>query len=102
MGQGGPGPSSGGSDTKIVTTSGADQLALLNYDLSLPINYYGKGFGAYISPAFSIAQNAANIKTTTISTRTSGGQTTTTTSSVNTVETLKNYFYIEAGIYFKF
>lgn len=93
-----------GSEITTIQTIGADKLSLMNYDFSLPINYYGKGFSAFISPAFSIAQNPSVLVTSTTSSRTSGGggQPQTTTSSVSSVEKIQNYFYIEMGIYFKF
>ena len=93
-----------GSDVTTIQTIGANKLSLMNYEFSLPINYYGKGFGAFISPAFSIAQNPSELVTTTTSTRTSGGngQPQTSTSSVSSVEKIQNYFYVEIGISFKF
>lgn len=93
-----------GSDVTTIQTIGADKMSLMNYEFSLPINYYGKGFGAFISPAFSIAQNPSTLLTTITSTRTSGGNgpTQTTTSTVSSVEKIQNYFYIELGINFKF
>ncbi len=93
-----------GSDVTTIQTIDADKLSLMNYEFSLPINYYGKGFGVFISPAYSIAQNPSVLVTTTTSTRTSGGngQPQTSTSSISSVEKIQNYFYIEIGINFKF
>jgi len=93
-----------GSDITTIQTIGANKLSLLNYELSLPINYYGKGFGFYITPAYSIAQNPSVLLTTTTSTRTSGGggQPQITTISDSKVETIQNYFYLDIGVYFKF
>ena len=93
-----------GTDTQTKQTIGAGDLTLLNYEFSLPIYYYGNNFGAWISPAYSIAQNPALILTTTTSTRTSGGngQPQTTTTSSYSTEKIQNYFYVEAGVYIKF
>lgn len=93
-----------GSDIQTIQTIGAGNLSLLNYEFSLPLYYYGNNFGAWVSPAYSIAQNPAVILTTTTSTRTSGGngQPQTTTTNVYSTEKIKNYFYVEAGVYFKF
>jgi hypothetical protein len=93
-----------GTDTQTIQTIGAGDLTLMNYEFSLPLYYYGNNFGAWISPAYSIAQNPAVILTTTTSTRTSGGngQPQTTTTSSYSTEKIKNYFYVEAGVYFKF
>jgi len=93
-----------GTDTQTIQTIGAGDLTLLNYEFSLPLYYYGNNFGAWVSPAYTIAQNPAKILTTTTSTRTSGGggQPQTTVTNVYSTEKIQNYFYIEAGIYFKF
>lgn len=93
-----------GSDVTTIETIGADKMSLMNFEFSLPINYYGNNFGAYISPAFSIAQNPAELVTTTTSIRTNGGNgpTQIRTSSVSSFEKIQNYFYVEIGVYFKF
>jgi hypothetical protein len=90
------------TDTQTILTLGADKLTLLNYELSVPIYYYGKNMGLFVAPAFSIAQNPAVILTTNTARTNGSGSSQTVTTSINSVEKLKNYFYIETGIYFKF
>lgn len=81
------GNSGGGSTPSTVTTSSA-KFGILDYEISIPLSYYGNRWGVHLTPTYAIPQNPVVVK-----------------SSINspyTTEKLENTFYAQLSVYFKF
>ena len=86
-----------------TTTVDKNRLALLDYDLSIPLSYDTKKFGCFLTPTFAIPQNPINTTTSTVIKLKNGTQTTQVQNSTPLSEkTLENSFYFELGVYVKF
>ena len=73
---------------QLVQFKNADGILLLDYELSLPITYDGKGWGLYITPTYAIPQSPIQVTTP-------GG-------NIFRTEKLENSFYAEFGLYVTF
>jgi hypothetical protein len=108
----GKGSSSGGSGTsggnakidieKTVVALGTDQLALLDYEVSVPLYYRGKKWGFFFIPTYAIPQSPITYETTIKTTVTANGNSVSTTKVSQAVESLSNVFYGEIGVSYKF
>lgn len=91
------------ASSKSVTTVNNDKFTLLDYECSLPLTYDSKKIGFFFIPTFAIPQNAITTTTTTTNAFKDGTQNTHTKNSTPQSETnLKNTFFAEVGVYFKF
>ncbi|MBY0480753.1 MAG: hypothetical protein K2Q21_05305 [Chitinophagaceae bacterium] len=91
--------------TTITTTVNAmnpEQFVVMAYELSLPIYYYGKKWGCYLTPSFAIPQSAITYVTNTTTTTITNGVAHSKTVGTLSEERFGNVFYAEAGIFFKF
>ena len=97
----GSGPSI--ASATATTTVNNNKLTLMNYEFSLPISYDSRNFGVYLTPTYSIPQNAIKTQTTLDITYKNGTKTSNTFNSTPYSErNLSNNFYVEAGVYFNF
>jgi len=90
------------SSINSLTTVSNPGIKLMDYELELPVTYESKKWGAFITGTYAIPQNP--IFTTTVTTKKVAGVTSTQTvdSTPFSERKLKNIFYAELGIYFKF
>jgi hypothetical protein len=108
----GKGSSTGGGGTsgsnakidieKSVVALGTDQIALLDYELSVPLYYRGKKWGFFFIPTYAIPQSPVTYETTIKTTITANGNSVSSTRVSQAVESLSNVFYGEIGVSFKF
>jgi hypothetical protein len=86
-----------------VTTVNKDQFTLLDYECSLPLTYGSKKIEFFFIPTIAIPKNPIYTTTTTVNVLKNGTQNTRTKDSTPMSEmSLKNTFFAEAGVYFKF
>ena len=95
------------TSTTTVTNKNSNNLALLDFELSVPFSYDEKKWGIYCTPTLAIPQNA--IETTTVTEikfrsppAPNPYQTITTNSTPDSEKKLTSSFFIEFGVYFKF
>lgn len=90
--------------TTITTVSmiNPGQFKLLDYEISLPVYYYGKKWDLFCTPTFAIPENPASYNTTVKTTTTINGISNTVISKTRSQEKLTNLFFMEAGVIFKF
>jgi|GEM_PF-209701 len=89
--------------TTTITTLHPNKFLVLNYELSLPITYDSKKWGAFVTPYFAVPQNPATYVTT-ISTKrvANNGNITRWKSTSSSTEEISNTFYLQLGVYLKF
>ncbi len=86
-----------------TTTVNNSKLTLMDYEISLPINYDGKKWGLFFTPTLALPQNP--ISTTTVSNiKLKNGTESTETHDTTppSEKNLQNTFYVEVGVYIKF
>ena len=91
--------------TTITTISNrnVNKLTLLNIDLAAPIAYGIKKWGFSFSPTLSIPQNSIHtITTTVVSFKNKPSQTTKEISTPDTELNLRDLFFVEMGVSYKF
>ncbi|MBA4196096.1 MAG: hypothetical protein C0459_00950 [Chitinophaga sp.] len=88
--------------TTTVNSNNPEQYVVMDYELSLPIYYYGKKWGLFFTPTFAIPQSPITYITTTTTTTTTNNVSNTTSKKSLFDEDITNIFYVEAGIFFKF
>jgi len=88
--------------TTTVSMINPGQFKLLDYEISLPIYYYGKKWGFFFTPAFAIPENPASYITTVKTTTSQNGSSSSVITKTISQEHLTNLFFIEAGVSFKF
>lgn len=107
----GKGSVSGGTTTsgntktlieKSVTALGTNKMAILDYELSLPIYYRGKKWGVYFTPTYAIPLSPITYETTIKTTVTANGNSVSTSKVSQSVESLTSVFYGEIGVSYKF
>lgn len=87
---------------KTVTALNTEKLALLDYEVSIPLYYRGAKWGFFFVPTYAIPQSPITYETTIKTTITANGNSVTTTRTNPSVEGLSNVFYGEIGVSFKF
>jgi hypothetical protein len=86
-----------------VTTVNNSMFTLLDYECSLPFTYDAKKVTFFFTPTLAVAQNPINTTTTTVNILKDGTKNTHTKKSTPASEiNLKNTFYAELGVSFKF
>ena len=108
----GKGPGSGSTTTtsgnskilieKTVTALETNKMALLDYELSVPLYYRGKKWGFFFIPTYAIPQSPITYETTVKTTVTANGNSVSTTKTSQSIESLSNVFYGEIGVSYKF
>ena len=83
---GGTGSTSTTSTIKSLTFTNKNQLTILDYELSLPLNYQYKNFSLFAIPTFAIPVNASSYEV----------------DGALTKEKISNTFFMEIGISIKF
>ena len=109
-GTGGGGTGGGGTGSgnpvidieKTVVALGTDQLALLDYEVSVPLYYRGKKWGFFFIPTYAIPRSPITYETTIKTTITANGNSVSNTRVSQAVESLSNVFYGEIGVTYKF
>ncbi len=95
-------PGSTITTTTTVNAMNPMQFVIMDYELSLPINYFGNNWGLFLTPSFAIPQSAITYITNTTTTTTTSGVTHSKTVSNLSEERLETIFYAEVGVFFKF
>jgi hypothetical protein len=107
----GKGKISGGTTTsgniktlieKSVVALETNKIALLDYELSVPLYYRGKKWGFFFIPTYAIPQSPITYETTVKTTITANGNSVSNTRTSQSVEVLSNVFYGEIGVSYKF
>ena len=88
--------------TVSITSVNPRRFVLLDYEISAPLYYDTKKWGAYFTPTFAIPQNpdTYSITTTTVRRYRDGTTDPPTIKQFQAPETIKNSFYAQAGVYF--
>ncbi len=88
--------------TTSVISLNPNRFVLLDYELSSPLYYDAKKWGAYFIPTFAIPQNPDTYLTTTTIVRTNrnGISGTPVVRQTQTSEHIENSFYAQVGVYF--
>lgn len=87
----------------IVTTVDDNQFTLLDYELSIPMSYQTKQFVFFLTPTYSIPKNTIYTTTVTTTKLTSGIENVVSKNSTTESErNLKQNFFVEFGMYYKF
>ena len=108
----GKGPGSGSTTTtsgnskilieKTVTALETNKMALLDYELSVPLYYRGKKWGFFFIPTYAIPQSPITYETTVKTTVTANGNSVSKSITSQSIESLSNVFYGEIGVSYKF
>ena len=86
-----------------TTTVNNNTITLMDYEISIPLNYEHENLGFFISPTFALPQNPIYTTTTTVNKLLNGTQNTIVNNSTPKSEkTLSNSFFVELGLYIKF
>ncbi len=88
-------------DIQEIQLNNPKKLQLLSYEIAIPFNFESKKWGFFITPTYSLAQNAASITTTSTVIRVINGVRTIQHTTQKTTETIGNNFYAELGIFIK-
>ena len=75
--------------TTTTTTVASSKFGILDYELSIPVEYDGNKWGLFFTPTYAIPQNPVSVSTS-------------STGSTYITEKLENSFYATIGIYIKF
>jgi hypothetical protein len=87
---------------KSVIALNTEKMALLDYEVSLPLYYRGPKWGFFFVPTYAIPQSPITYETTIITTVTANGNSVTNTRTNQSIEGLSNVFYGEIGVSYKF
>ena len=91
------------STVTSVSNSNVNRPTLLDYELSAPVGYGGKKWGVAFTPTLAIPQNPIHTVTTTITTLKNGTTKSKTEDSTPDTElNLKNLFYAQLSVSYKF
>ena len=82
----GKGHSAGKNNNKVISFPQQNRFSVLDYELSVPVNYDAKRWGIFASPVIAIPVNPATYAI----------------DGVLQKETLSTSFYVKVGAYFKF
>ena len=95
-------PQAGFSTDVHIVSLNPKRFVLLDYELSAPLYYDSKKWGAYFIPSFAIPQNpdTYNVTTTTVRTYRDGTTDTPVVRQFQVPENLENSFYAQVGVYF--
>lgn len=94
---------SGISKVNAVTTVNDNRFTLLDYEFSVPMNYQTKQFVFFLIPTYAIPKNTIHTTTITTTKLNSGVESVVTKNSTTESErNLKNNFFAEFGMYYKF
>jgi len=90
--------------TTTVTNKNSNSLALLDFELSVPVSYDEKKWGIYCTPTLAIPQNAIYTSTKSVITLRNGtvNSPAPIDSTPDSEKKLSSSFYVEFGVYFKF
>ncbi len=75
--------------TTTTTTRSSSKFGVLDYELSVPVEYTGRKWGLFLTPVYAIPQNPVAVSSS-------------ATSSTYITENLVNTFYVTIGGYIKF
>jgi hypothetical protein len=85
------------------TTVDNNKITLMDYEISIPLNYEHENLGFFINPTVALPQNPIYTTTTTVNKLPNGTTTTFVNNSTPKSEkTLSNSFFVELGFYIKF
>jgi hypothetical protein len=87
---------------KSVQALDAGKLAILNYELTVPLYYRGGKWGFFFTPTYAIPQSPMTYKTTVKTIITTNGNSVSSTRTNKSVESLSNVFYMDIGVSYKF
>ena len=92
------------TSTTTITNKNANNLTLMDYELSIPVGYDTKKWGVYFTPTVAIPQNPIYTKTTSVIKLKNGNIITPPAydSTPDSEKNLSSTFYAEVGVYFKF
>ena len=86
--------------TTLVDNS---KMTLMDYEISIPLNYEHENLGFFINPTVALPQNPIYTTTTTVNRQPNGTSITIVNNSTPKSEkTLSNSFFVELGFYIKF
>ncbi|MCX6337465.1 MAG: hypothetical protein NT153_09310 [Bacteroidetes bacterium] len=86
-----------------TTTVNNSKMTLMDYEISIPLNYEYKNLGFFINPTVALPQNPIYTTTTTVNKQPNGTSITIANNSTPKSETtLSNSFFVELGFYIKF
>lgn len=86
-----------------TTTVDNSKITLMDYEISIPLNYEHQNLGFFITPTLALPQNPIYTTTTTVNKLLNGTQNTFVNNSTPKSEkTLSNSFFVELGFYIKF
>ena len=88
--------------TTTVSMINPGQFKLMDYELSLPVYYYGKKWGFFCTPTFAIPESPASYNTSVKTTTTINGVSSSVITKTKSQEQLSDLFFIEAGVSLKF
>ena len=80
-----------------------NKFTLMDYEFSLPISYETNKFVFFVTPTYAIPKNTINTTTVTTTKLNNGNEVVVTKNSTSTIEReLKQSFFVEVGLYYKF
>lgn len=86
-----------------TTTVNNSKMTLMDYEISIPLNYEYKNLGFFINPTVALPINPIYTTTTTVNKQPNGTSITVVNNSTPKSETtLSNSFFVELGFYIKF
>ena len=91
------------TSVNAITTVDNNRFTLLDYEFSLPMTYQTKQFVFFVTPTYAIPKNTIYTTTVTTTKLVGGVETVVTKNSTTTAEReLKQNFFVEVGLYYKF
>ena len=91
------------SSVDAVVMVDDNRFTLLDYEFSVPMSYQTKQFVFFITPTYAIPKNTIYTTTVTTTKLNNGNENVVTKNSTTTTEReLKQSFFVEAGLYYKF
>jgi hypothetical protein len=91
------------TNVDAVVSVDNNKFTLMDYEFSLPISYETNKFVFFVTPTYAIPKNTIYTTTVTTTKLNNGTENVVTKNSTSTTEReLKQSFFIEAGMYYKF